>query len=171
LQTFNDRSLKAVDSNEDYMSSVNQLAIMIIIIIIVIVVYGTILLNLGVKPLNSTISGLKSFLFTLLFCAPALSLASLDEDRAQLLNLSGCFLTDYNFAEKEKLHESYSEADFQKNSKRYDASAIEWIELVEDTGDRLLFQRIMIIDQGQTEPYVFKHHSEQWIYEQSFFYE
>lgn len=121
--------------------------------------------------MNSTISGLKSFLFTLLFCAPALSLASLDEDRAQLLNLSGCFLTDYNFAEKERLHESYSEADFQKNSKRYDASAIEWIELVEDTGDRLLFQRIMIIDQGQPEPYVFKHHSEQWIYEPQFFYE
>lgn len=98
-------------------------------------------------------------------------LASFEGDRAQLLNLSGCFLTDYNFAEKERLHESYSQAEFQKNSKRYDASAIEWIELVEDTGPRLLFQRIMVIDQGQTEPYVFKHHSEQWTYEPRFYYE
>jgi hypothetical protein len=29
----------------------------------------------------------------------------------------------------------------------------------------------MLIDRGQTEPYIFKHHSEQWLYEPAYFYE
>jgi len=107
--------------------------------------------------------------------AVALASASLEagiqKDRERLLQMEGCFLTDYKFAETKILSEEYSEQEFQKNSLLYDVATVEWIGLVEDEGDRLVFQRIMRIDMGAEQPYTFKHHAEEWTYEPSFVYD
>lgn len=108
---------------------------------------------------------------TLFWLAEQPLFAGYNEDRNELLKMQGCFRTDYNFAEKEILNPEYSSEEFQKNSKRYDATATEWIGLIEDQQNKLVFQRIMLIDMGAPHPYAFKHHAEEWTYEPTFTYD
>lgn len=106
----------------------------------------------------------RQFLATaLLFLLPFLVLAQSDRktagkktaDIAAIKQMCGCFEVTFEFSETFASDTAYS---FQKN---YHATGLEWVELVEESSDKLVLQHLLLVNDSTT----IKHWRQDWLYE------
>jgi len=83
-----------------------------------------------------------------------------ERDRQAILSMAGEYHINFEFMETVPLRSGYE----LKNP--YHAEATEMIKVVEDEGDRIVLQHILVLEDEQTgEPRVVKHWRQDWMYE------
>lgn len=87
------------------------------------------------------------------------------QDRKAILSMCGCYEVGFNFAETF----SYSEDENYKPSKVKHSGGLEWVQLVEDDGNKVVLQHILIAGKP-SEPYIIKHWRQDWFFENTDFY-
>ncbi len=93
--------------------------------------------------------------------------AAFERDRDAILAMAGEYRVRFQFMETVPLRTGYD------LKKPYEADATEFVEVVEDTGDRIVLQHILVLndedaeaDDGEAaEPRVVKHWRQDWAYE------
>ncbi|HBP46037.1 MAG TPA: hypothetical protein DD635_09035 [Flavobacteriales bacterium] len=96
--------------------------------------------------------------FILSACAlfSALSItAQSTQDLQSIRSMCGCYKVDFEFAETFSPDTNYV---FQDN---YSASALEWVQMIEDNGSTMRMQHILVIQ----DMYTVKHWRQDWIYQ------
>lgn len=95
---------------------------------------------------------------------------SFEQDRKNILNLSGCFNVDYSYAETKVIKEGY-----ELDSRIYDATngktVKEYIAVLSDEGTRIRLQHILMVQNATGTLVKMKHHGENWTYEKPVHYE
>ena len=86
-------------------------------------------------------------------------------DIKAIKSMCGCFEVSFKFSETFV----YSSNSTYQPSKKYNANALEWAELVSDENDNIIIQHILIAG-NEDNPYVIKHWRQDWIYENTHFY-
>lgn len=109
-----------------------------------------------IRHLKSSRMHLKFFLITLLaiLLSPE-SKAQSPSDLQAIRSLCGCYEVTFAFAETFSPDSNY---EFHDN---YQASALEWVEIVEDGEERLQLQHILLVGGGMT----VKHWRQDWVYQ------
>ena len=88
-----------------------------------------------------------------------------EKDQNAIKSMCGCYEVSFNFAETF----TYSNDTSYVPSKVKHDKALEWIELVEDTDDRIVMQHLLIVGK-QDKPAVIKHWRQDWLYENTELY-
>ena len=83
--------------------------------------------------------------------------SSFDEDREAILGMCGAFEVTFQFEEMTPVQSDY------KLKRPYEETAIEWVQLVEDRGDFISLQHILVADEDTG--YVVKHWRQDWQFE------
>ncbi len=86
--------------------------------------------------------------------------SKLEQDRAAIKNMQGCYNVAFNFAETF----SYSDDSLYMPSETKHLGALEWVELLEDEADRVSLQHLLIVG-GQEGQQVIKHWRQEWLFE------
>jgi len=95
---------------------------------------------------------------TLLTCALfANTVPSFDRDREAILAMCGGFEVTFEFEEMTPVRGGY------KLKRPYEETAIEWVQLIEDRGDFISLQHILVADEESE--YVVKHWRQDWQFE------
>lgn len=89
--------------------------------------------------------------------ANAASPNKLDQDKAAIRSLAGCYKVTFDFAETFAPDSAYKYHD------RYSESAIEYVILVEETDKKLSFQHLLLVGGGM----IVKHWRQDWVYEET----
>ena len=89
-----------------------------------------------------------------------------EKDRAAILAMAGEYRASFDFIETLGFYEDY------KPTRPYQSWGTEYIFVVEDRGDFISLQHVLVMmmktaDGGVTEPYVVKHWRQDWTYEDS----
>ncbi|WP_018970452.1 DUF6607 family protein [Rubritalea marina] len=82
-----------------------------------------------------------------------------EQDRAAILQFEGAFKVDFQFRESLAVKKDY------ELKEQYTANAHELVELVEDNGDSITFQHLLVVQMKDKEPKVIKHWSQTWKYQ------
>jgi len=83
-----------------------------------------------------------------------------DKDRAAILAMAGEFHVTFDFKETRAVAEGY------ELHKPYHEEATEMVEVVEDAGDRIVLQHILVIGGGEgKDPMIVKHWRQDWKYQ------
>ena len=82
-----------------------------------------------------------------------------DQDRAAILKLAGAFKVRFEFRESLAIQKDYELKD------TYSTNAHELVELVEDKGDSITFQHLLVVQMKGKEQKVIKHWSQTWKYQ------
>ncbi|MEM9752447.1 MAG: DUF6607 family protein [Planctomycetota bacterium] len=87
--------------------------------------------------------------------------SAFEQDRAAILAMAGDYRVKFQFQETVAIQADYDLKD------PYHAEATEFVEVVEDTGDRIVLQHVLVLapKAGETEPRVVKHWRQDWRYE------
>ncbi|MEC8065199.1 MAG: DUF6607 family protein, partial [Planctomycetota bacterium] len=80
-----------------------------------------------------------------------------DQDREAILGMCGAFEVTFRFEEMTPVQPGY------KLKRPYEETAIEWVQLVEDRGDFISLQHILVADEDTG--YVVKHWRQDWQFE------
>ncbi|MGF1634472.1 MAG: DUF6607 family protein [Phycisphaerae bacterium] len=93
--------------------------------------------------------------------AAAQSSTAPEADRAAILAMAGRYTIDFNFAETVPLADGY------ELKKPYHAEATELVEVIEDAGDTITLQHILVLDNEENpgQKRVVKHWRQTWVYE------
>ena len=83
--------------------------------------------------------------------------SSFDQDREAILGMCGAFEVTFQFEEMTPVQADY------KLKRPYEETAIEWVQLVEDRGDFISLQHILVADEDTG--YVVKHWRQDWQFE------
>ncbi len=86
------------------------------------------------------------------------------EDIKAIKSMCGCYKVQFNFAETF----SYSKDSLYKKSPIKHDTALEWVELLEDQSNKISMQHILIV--GKNENDVVKHWRQDWLFENTNFY-
>lgn len=84
----------------------------------------------------------------------------LEQDRNAIKAMTGCYQVRFNFAETFAPDTNYQ---FHDN---YTAGALEWVELVEESADKIVLQHLLIVSDSM----IVKHWRQDWLYENRDFY-
>ena len=84
--------------------------------------------------------------------------SSFEQDRRAILAMAGKFAVEFNFQETVSLRDGY------ELKKPYHEEALEMVEVVEDSGKRIILQHILLADDG-LDIRVVKHWGQIWTYE------
>jgi len=84
-----------------------------------------------------------------------MSSAQSTQDLQSIRSMCGCYEVDFEFAETFSPDTNYI---FQEN---YSASALEWVQMIEDDGSTIRMQHILVIQ----DMYTVKHWRQDWIYQ------
>ncbi len=83
-----------------------------------------------------------------------------EQDRAAILAMAGEYHIDFQFQETVGIQPGYELRD------PYHSEATEFVEVVEDTGDRIVLQHVLVLHgEDDAEPRVIKHWRQDWVYE------
>jgi len=89
----------------------------------------------------------------------------LEQDKAAIKSMCGCYEVGFNFAETF----SYSEDSTYMPSKDKQTGALELATLVEDSEGKIVIQHLLIVG-DPSEPMIIKHWRQDWMYENTNFY-
>ena len=92
--------------------------------------------------------------------APARSTAEYEKDRAAILAMAGEYRVSFDFQEVLGVRAGYDLAD------PYHSAATELVQVVEDTGDFISLQHLLVVSHGD-QTHVIKHWRQDWRYEQA----
>ncbi|QCK16550.1 DUF6607 family protein [Mangrovivirga cuniculi] len=104
----------------------------------------------------------KLTLFLLLgaFSLSILAQSKKQKDLEAIKNMCGCYEVSFNFAETF----NYSEDSTYKGSEVKHSGAIEWVQLVEDSDNKLVLQHLLVVGSPESQK-VIKHWRQDWLYE------
>lgn len=88
------------------------------------------------------------------------------QDQSAIKNMCGCYEVAFNFAETFE----YSNDSTYIPSKTKHDKGLEWVQLVEDTDDKIMLQHLLIVGSPET-PYIVKHWRQDWEYQNTNLYE
>jgi len=88
-----------------------------------------------------------------------------EQDRKAILAMAGEFKITFDFEETVALRPGY------ELKKPYHAEATEFVEVVEDDGDRIVLQHILVLTNDDGEKRVVKHWRQEWKYEDRLLFE
>jgi hypothetical protein len=113
---------------------------------------------------------IKSILLLTTFLLASLSGKSQDlkkqQDIKAIKSMCGCYEVKFNFAET---FEYSKDSIGYKPSKTKHDSGLEWVELVEDKSNKIVLQHLLIV--GKTDDAIVKHWRQDWLYENTEFYD
>lgn len=95
----------------------------------------------------------------LAFNVSAFDTGSLARDRAAILAMTGEYHVDFDFRETVALRPGY------QLTEPYHAEATEYVEVIEDRGDFISLQHILVISDDDDQPVVVKHWRQDWQYQ------
>lgn len=108
----------------------------------------------------------------LLACGPVVSQSIMkgedtktDLDRRAIKSMCGCYQVGFNFAETF----NYSKDSLYKPSKVKQESALEWVQLLEDSEDKIVMQHLLLVGPEQNRTIV-KHWRQDWLFENQYGY-
>lgn len=88
-----------------------------------------------------------------------------EQDQAAIKSMCGCYEVGFNFAET--FH--YSEDPNYQPSETKHMGGLEWVQLVEDTEDKIVLQHLLIVGEAEA-PYIIKHWRQDWLFENTDLY-
>ncbi|MEO0587771.1 MAG: DUF6607 family protein, partial [Planctomycetota bacterium] len=94
-------------------------------------------------------------------CGCAATMA-FEKDRKAILAMAGEYEVDFQFQETVTIVPGYELKD------PYNSGATEFVEVVEDTGDRIVLQHILVMSDpkdAEAKPHVVKHWRQDWVYQ------
>ena len=97
---------------------------------------------------------LSNFVFAALLSNAA---STFDQDREAILGMCGAFEVTFQFEEMTPVQAGY------KLKRPYEESSVEWVQLIEDRGDFISLQHILVADEDTG--YVVKHWRQDWQFE------
>ncbi|MEM0914608.1 MAG: DUF6607 family protein [Planctomycetota bacterium] len=95
-------------------------------------------------------------------CTGSKTKTAFDKDREAILAQAGDFRVKFQFQETVGIDPEYQVKD------PYTAGATEFVELVEDRGDRIILQHVLVMsdpEDPEAEPRVVKHWRQDWVYQ------
>ena len=98
---------------------------------------------------------LIGILFTIQFSVH--SQTKIHQDKKAIKSMCGCFQVGFNFSETF----AYSEDSTYKPSKEKHSGALEWVQLVEDSEDKISMQHLLIVGENT----IVKHWRQDWEYQ------
>ncbi len=107
-------------------------------------------------------------LLPLLFSAFAITVNAQEKkekDKEAIKKMCGCYEVSFDFAETFE----YSQDTAYTPSKVKHDKGLEWVELVEDTGDKIVMQHLLIVGRPDKQS-VIKHWRQDWLYENTDLY-
>jgi hypothetical protein len=90
---------------------------------------------------------------------PGDGLEHLEPDRRAILAMAGTYRVSFHFEETFACTPGYAP------TPAYDESAVELVRVVEDRGDFISLQHILVVDHDSEDPMVVKHWRQDWTYE------
>jgi hypothetical protein len=105
---------------------------------------------------------MKAVVFLLFFSAFAF--AQNKQDRQAIKAMCGCHEVTFEFGE------TFSPLKDYKFHENYYSTALEWVQLVEDTKKRIVLQHILIVQDSTGKQDIVKHWRQDWLYENTDFY-
>ncbi len=102
---------------------------------------------------------ITSLLALLAVNANAVDIGSLAKDRAAILAMTGEYQVDFDFRETVALRPGYT------LTEPYHAEATEYVEVIEDRGDFISLQHILVMPNDDDESQVVKHWRQDWQYQ------
>lgn len=97
----------------------------------------------------------NSFLLAICLIASTFATAQSDKDVEAIKSMCGCYEVTFQFAETFASDTAY---EFHDN---YKASALEWVELIDDKAGHVEMQHLLIVGEGN----IVKHWRQDWIFE------
>ncbi len=88
-----------------------------------------------------------------------------EKDQNEIKKMCGCYEVTFNFAETF----NYSNDSLYKPSKTKTEKAMEWVQLVEETDNKISMQHLLQVGGGKRK-YIVKHWRQDWLYENKDFY-
>ncbi len=88
------------------------------------------------------------------------------QDQSAIKNMCGCYEVSFNFAETFQ----YAKDSTYVPSKTKHDKGLEWVQLVEDTADKIMIQHLLIVG-SEASPYIVKHWRQDWEFENTDLYE
>ena len=88
------------------------------------------------------------------------------QDQKAIKSMCGCYEVSFNFAETFQ----YSKDSTYLPSKVKHDKGLEWVQLVEDTNDKIMLQHLLIVGSKES-PYIVKHWRQDWEYQNTDLYE
>ena len=88
-----------------------------------------------------------------------------EKDQEAIKKMCGCFEVNFDFAETFE----YSNDSLYKGSEVKHDKALEWVELVEDSNDKIVMQHLLVVG-NPSAPSVVKHWRQDWLYENTQLY-
>lgn len=85
--------------------------------------------------------------------------SSFERDRAAILAMAGQHRVIFDFRETAPLRPGYTVQE------PYSSAASEWVEVIEDTGERISLQHVLVVKRDDGTPVVIKHWRQDWTYE------
>ncbi len=110
------------------------------------------------------LSLLAAFAFSTIFNLNAQNKKS--QDQKAIKDMCGCYEVTFNFAETFE----YSNDSTYKASKTKIEKGLEWVQLVEDTDNKIVMQHLLIVGKPDS-PYIVKHWRQDWEFENTNLYE
>lgn len=107
---------------------------------------------------------MKNGLLTLLILFSLNAFAQKAEDIKAIKAMSGCYEVGFNFAETFSYHSDTTTV-YTPSKEKHD-KALEWVQIVEETPDKINLQHILIVG-GE---HIVKHWRQEWLYENKDFY-
>tara|TARA_R110002050_G_scaffold59259_2_gene132640 strand:- start:95764 stop:96669 length:906 start_codon:yes stop_codon:yes gene_type:complete len=89
-----------------------------------------------------------------------------EQDQKAIKKMCGCYEVSFNFAETFQ----YSNDSTYVPSKTKHDKGLEWVQLVEDTSDKIMLQHLLIVGSSES-PYIVKHWRQDWEYQNTNLYE
>jgi len=87
------------------------------------------------------------------------STTAFDQDRAAILAMAGHHRVTFDFRETAPLQDGYTVHE------PYSSEASEWVEVIEDSGDRIALQHLLVVTRDDGTRVVIKHWRQDWTYE------
>lgn len=88
------------------------------------------------------------------------------QDQDAIKGMCGCYDVSFNFAET---FQYSSDSTYVPSKTKYD-KGLEWVQLVEDSNDKIMLQHLLIVG-SEDEPYIVKHWRQDWEYQNTNLYE
>lgn len=88
-----------------------------------------------------------------------------DKDKQSIKQMCGCFEVEFNFAETF----AYSQDEDYTPSKVKHEKAIEWVQLIEDSENKIVMQHLLQFG-NPSDPKIVKHWRQDWLFENTDFY-
>ena len=88
-----------------------------------------------------------------------------EQDQKAIKDMCGCYEVSFNFAETFQ----YSKDSTYVPSKVKHDNALEWVELIEDSNDKIVMQHLLLVGRPAS-PKIIKHWRQDWLYENTDLY-